>query len=231
MLSMTCSTTCGGRSRAAGFNAVTAMKGSGRRQGGPGSAGSAAVLRAASPVQSACRYRGRPGPRKGRDAVGRDVVEQRDRRQIGVVLVQGNLLIEPRQASTVMPMISSSRSAGGPSAVLARPAPAARAISRSATMWPRARPTTTGRRAARIALPHGAQDGRGVFVDQAEHEDVDRTGKGGVVKTLITVAAVNSMAITAPSADCQRSQPRCSRGRRRSPGRPAAAPKRRWRRP
>ena len=35
MLSMTCSTTCGGRSRAAGFNAVTAMKGSRPSPGRP----------------------------------------------------------------------------------------------------------------------------------------------------------------------------------------------------
>ena len=49
-------------------------------------------------------------------------------------LFKGNLLIEPRQASTVMPMISSSRSAQArPSAVLAGRS-SARAISRSATM-------------------------------------------------------------------------------------------------
>ena len=50
-------------------------------------------------------------------------------------LFKGNLLIEPRQASTVMPMISSSRSAQARAERgFAGPAPAARAISRSATM-------------------------------------------------------------------------------------------------
>ena len=123
------------------------------------------------------------GPGKGRDAVGRDVVEQRDRGQIGVVLVQGNLLIEPRQASTVMPMISSSRSAQArPSAVLAGPLqPRAPFRGQPPCSRQHDRQQQAGAQHG-IALPHGAQDGRGVFVDQAEHEDVDRTGEGGVVK-------------------------------------------------
>ena len=122
------------------------------------------------------------GPGKGRDAVGRDVVEQRDRRQIGVVLVQGNLLIEPRQASTVMPMISSSRSAQARTERGFGKARSSRARHFAVSHHVAASTADNSRRAARIALPHGAQDGRGVFVDQAEHEDVDRTGKGGVVK-------------------------------------------------